>query len=196
MARPVPLASAATAVLTGLAGLIGLAGCGGSGGAPATASYAGTTADCVVADPQGEMIVHPGSLTPAAPLRLDLVSLVGAVNLQVIESDVVPFTGNPTVHGVIWNYPPLKNAGLADGLADWDDRQPLAGRALSPRDGQQAVLVALRLTDPSRAGHLDGVRLEDSAGGTDFVQPVLVKPPGTRCTVTDYASTTAWAPAR
>lgn len=147
-----------------------------------------------MSDPQGEMIVHPGSLTATAALRLVSASPVKPVNLQVIESDVVRFTGNPAIHGVIWNYPPLKDAGLADSLADWADRKPLAGHVLRPADGQQAILVALRLIDPTRSGHLDGVRLDDSAGGKDYVQPVLVKPPGTRCTLDDYAATTRWAP--
>lgn len=172
-----------------------LAACGGSGGAHAKLSYAGTSADCVVSDAEGEMIVHPGSVTAWAPLRLDRASLVRAVNLEIIESDVVRFTGNAHVRGVIWNYPPLKDAGVADGLADWDQRRPLAGRTVTARDGQQAILVALRLTDPSRSGHLDGVRLDDSAGGRDFAQPVLVKPHGTTCTVADYADAASWAPA-
>jgi hypothetical protein len=142
------------------------------------------------------MILHPGSLTATSPLRLDRTALVKSVNLEVIESDVVRFTGNPRINGVILNYPPLKDAGLADGLADWDERTPLAGRTLTPKDGQQAVLVALRLIDPTRNGHLDGVRLDDSAGVENYVQPVLVKPPGTICKVADYAGTTRWAPAR
>jgi hypothetical protein len=185
-----------SAVLAAALAVGAVAACGGSGTAVATPTYAGTTADCVVSDAQGEMIVHPGSVTASAPLRIERAALVKAVNLEIVESDVVRFTGNPAVHGVIWNYPPLKDAGLADGLADWDARTPLAGRLLTRTDGQQAILVALRLIDPTESGHLDGVRLEDSAGGKEFMQPVLVKPPGTVCRLRDYASTTSWAPAR
>ncbi|MCW2791535.1 MAG: hypothetical protein JWO76_633 [Nocardioides sp.] len=92
--------------------------------------------------------------------------------------------------------PPMKNAGIADSLADWDARQPLEGRHLTPADGQTAVLVVLRLTDTGEPGHLTGVRLDTTTSdGTDtrtYPQPVLVKPHGEPCTIHDVASTKSW----
>jgi hypothetical protein len=150
-------------------------------------------ARCVVADPEGELILHPGSLTaPADGERLEGVSLDSAENLDVIHTYTVAFSGSPTVRGVILDYPPMKNAGLADSLADWDQRQPLAGRELTADDGQQAVLVVLRLSDAGAPGHLTGVSLAATTGDHDYPQPLLIKPHGEPCTVDDIASTKSW----
>jgi hypothetical protein len=152
---------------------------------------------CVVADPQGELIVHPGSLTATAGgWSLDHVALTGSKNLDVVEADTVRFTGQPTVQGVILDYPPLKNAGIADSLADWDERQPFEGRRLSAADGQQAVLVVLRLSDATTSGHLLAVRLAYDDGSPRvraMPQPLLVKPHGRPCTVDDIAAAHSWA---
>ena len=155
------------------------AGAGGAGGGgppapppppgprPGAGSPAAAPADparCVVADPEGELILHPGSLIARdAEVTLEGVALEDAANLEVVETDTVAFSGNPTIRGIILDYPPMKNAGLADSLADWGQRRPLVGRTLTPADGLQAVLVVVRLADPASPGHLTGVALEASA---------------------------------
>jgi hypothetical protein len=165
----------------------------GDGSAAPAAEAPADPARCVVADPQGELILHPGSLTArSGQVRLEGVELEDADNLEIVESDTVAFSGNPTVRGIILDYPPMKNAGLADSLADWDQRRALVGRTLTPADGLQAVLVAVRLSDPASPGHLTGVALEASAEGRTYPQPVLVKPHGEPCTVDDIASTRSW----
>ena len=178
-----------------------LSACAGGDGPTAapsgtTAARSGDRAQCVVADPEGEIILHPGTLSPDSPTRLVDAVLDGSVNLEVVERDVVRFTGNPTISGIVLDYPPMKNAGLADSLADWDQRRPLRGAEIGPRHGQQAVLVAVRLDDPSQPGHVVGttVTSSDAEGTTSFTQPVLVKPHGTLCTVRDYDETLTWAP--
>ncbi len=155
-------------------------------------------AQCTVADPEGELIVHPGSVKVDVETRLTDVALIGAVNLQIVEKAVTSFTGNPEVRGIIRDYPPLKTAGLADSLADWADRRPLSDLVLEPEDGPQAILVALRLIDFEESGHLTGVELSSrgSAGTTsqDYLQPVLVEPPGALCTIDEIEATRAWTP--
>jgi len=141
--------------------------------------------------------VLPGSLTaPGAGTVLQQARPVDAVNLEVVEEAVVAFAGRAGVQGVITDYPPAPNADLADSLARWADRRPLEGLALTPEDGQQAVLVALRLRDPSASGHLNGVTLTSSVDGettaTTYAQPLLVEPPGELCTVTDVDATREW----
>ena len=161
-------------------------------GGPAPTAAA-DPARCVVSDPEGELILHPGSLAAqGADVTLEGVELRDAENLDVVETDTVAFSGNPSIRGIILDYPPMKNAGLADSLADWDERRPLVGRTLSPADGLQAVLVVVRLTDPSAPGHLTGVALQATAEGRTYPQPVLVKPHGEPCTVDDIASTRSW----
>ncbi len=148
-----------------------LAGCDASSDDPAAEDGAGSPAAapadparCVVADPEGELILHPGSLIARdAEVTLEGVALEDAANLEVVETDTVAFSGNPTIRGIILDYPPMKNAGLADSLADWGQRRPLVGRTLTPADGLQAVLVVVRLADPASPGHLTGVALEASA---------------------------------
>lgn len=153
-----------------------------------------TGARCVVADREGELILHPGSLTAGAQeLGLEGVKLDDATNLEVVEAVTVAFAGRSTVSGIVLDYPPLKKAGLADSLADWGSREPLAGRALTAADGQQAVMVAVRLTEPTEAGSLTGVTLSYTEGDEEtsrhWSQPVLAKPPGEPCTVDDFATT-------
>lgn len=149
-------------------------------------------AQCVVSDAEGEIILHPGSITPTGDLTLVDVDLEGALNREVIERDVVRFTGRAGVQGIIRDYPPLKTARLVDSLADWDQRGPLAGIGLGPDDEQQAVLVAIRLSDPSVSGHLDGVRLRSDGGEQAFAQSMLVEPPGALCTVSEVERTLDW----
>ncbi|HWI42750.1 MAG TPA: hypothetical protein VNS81_03985 [Nocardioides sp.] len=153
-------------------------------------------ADCVVSDPQGEVILHPGTLAPGHRTEVLGAGLLGERNLAIIEASAVPFSGSPQVHGIIRDYPPKKNAGIADSLADWDTRRPLAGLRIGPADGQQAVLVAVRLVDARSPGRVKGVRVSTrAADGTrqdELAQPVLVLPHSGRCDVAAYDSTTAW----
>lgn len=158
----------------------------------------GQRAQCTASDQEGELIVHPGSLTATEQTRLDDATMIEAVNLEIVERAVTAFGGNPTVSGIIRDYPPLKNAGLVDSLADWDLRRPLPGLLLEPEDGQQAILVALRLVDPTQSGHLNGITLASSVAGAastqDYLQPVLVEPHEAICTVDELDSTLEWAP--
>ena len=187
--------------LTAVATLVALSACQSAPAPEATVPLApGTSrspdpARCVVADPEGELILQPGSLSATGDgMTLGGVELQNVVNLEVIETDTVAFSGSPTVRGIILDYPPMKNAGLADSLADWDQRKPLEGRHLSAADGQTAVLVVLRLSDPGTPGHLSGVQLDTSPsdGSRVYPQPVLVKPHGEPCTTDDIASTKSW----
>jgi len=179
-----------------------LAGCSRSAGvadeAPPPAPRGTERAQCTAADPEGELILHPRSLTVAEDTTLVDVALLDAVNLSIVEQAVTGFTGNPEVQGVIRDYPPLKTAGLVDSLADWDQRRPLSGLALTATDGQQAVLVALRLDDPTLSGRLVGVTLTSEVAGTvltqEIEQPVLVQPPGAVCTFDDVDATREWVP--
>ncbi|MFB9314879.1 hypothetical protein [Nocardioides plantarum] len=177
-----------------------LAGCGsddeaGSTPTPSTGDSPGRhRAQCIVSDPEGEVILHPGSFVPDQRLVLRDAALEGADNLEVVERAVVRFTGRATVQGIVQDYPPLKTAGLADSLADWDSRRDLPGLVLGPDDGQQAVLVAVRLADPTRPGHLVGVSLRADGGSTSYAQPVLIEPHGALCTVAEYDSTLDWVP--
>jgi hypothetical protein len=149
-------------------------------------------ARCVVADPEGELILQPGTVEAEEQIRLEGVELDDATNLEIVEASAVAFSGGATAHGIILDYPPLKNAGIADSLADWDSRQPLAGAELRAADGRQAILVAVRLTDPESAGSITGVTLTSTEDGEEatrrWSQPVLAKPPGDLCTVDDFAS--------
>lgn len=161
------------------------------------AEGAGPRAKCVVADPQGEVILHPGSLAVDVPTRVVSVALVDAVGLDPVEEAVVDYSGAAGVQGVILDYPPLEHAGLVDSLADWDSRRPLVGARLRPADGEQAVLVAVRLADADSSGRVRGVRLtlRTRGGGSRTVpweQLVLVQPPEQLCTVEVVASTTEW----
>jgi hypothetical protein len=154
-------------------------------------------AGCVVSDPDGEVIVHPGTIVPTQPTELLGAALVDAVNIEAVEASVVAFSGSPHVQGIVRDYPPLENAGIADALADWSTRRPVKGLQLDIEDGQQAVLVALRLIDPAEPGHLRGVQIStstpDGRERQDLVQPVLVQPPGARCDMAAYDSSTEWA---
>ena len=169
-----------------------------SGATPSTASSSDSPgrhrAQCIVSDPEGEVILHPGSFVPDASTVLSDATLRGAVNLEVVERAVVRFTGRAGVQGIVQDYPPLKTAGLADSLADWASRRDLPGLRVGPGDGQQAVLVAVRLADPTQPGHLVGVDLETDAGSTPYAQPVLIEPHGALCTVAEYDSTLDWVP--
>ncbi len=122
------------------------------------------------------------------------MTLLDPVNVEIVEKDVVAFGGTDGVQGIIVDYPPLKTAGLVDSLADWDQRRPLTGLGLGPGDGRQAVLVAVRLVDVTRPGHVSGVVLHTDAGAQTFRQTVLAEPPGALCTVAEVDSTLDWVP--
>ena len=47
------------------------------------------------------------------------------------------FAGRSTIQGVVQDYPPLKKAGLADSLADWETTAPLGGAASAPTTGSR-----------------------------------------------------------
>jgi len=156
----------------------------------------GPRATCVSADPQGELILVPGTLRAGSrPWELTSVELRGARNLEVVEASTVGFTGQASAKGIVLDYPPLKNAGIADSYADWDERLGLPG-TVTAADGLQAMLVAVRLSEPTEAGRLTGVTLDYSEGGEahtlDWTHQVLVEPPGEVCTVDDVAGTREW----
>ncbi|WP_137292188.1 hypothetical protein [Nocardioides dongxiaopingii] len=194
-----------TVTAVAVVSLLALAACAADDGTgsptdPPTAapSGSGQRAQCAVADPEGQLILLPGSLTPSSATVLDGVDLDRSVGLEVIEQSAVAFAGRSSVQGVVLDYPPLPNADLADSLATWDTRRDLPGVRLAPGDGQHAVLVAVQLTDPAAAGHLDGVvvRYTDAGGAHErtLAQPLLVQPPDALCDVAAYDSTLDWAP--
>jgi len=156
----------------------------------------GPRARCVAADSEGELILNPGSLqADQEPWELTGVTLRGAQNLEIVESSAVAWGGQPGLQGIVVDYPPLKKAGIADGNADWDERQQLPV-TVSTEDGLQAMLVAVRLVEPGDAGRLTGVTLDyQEAGQThtlSFTQQVLVEPHDEICTVDDGAATREW----
>ncbi len=156
----------------------------------------GVPAQCVVADPEGALILHPGSFTPEERTRLVSLVLDGSANLEVIEDSVTEFRGPEGMQGVVLEYPPLANASFIDALGDWDSRRPLTGLVVRPRDGRQAVLIAVRLADPSKPGHVRGVTIKarTSAGPRTmrWEQLVLALPDGGTCTDEAVAETTEW----
>ena len=165
----------------------------GDGGAEAEL---GPRAKCVTADPEGELILLPGELrADQDPWELSGVTLRDDHNLEVVETSTVAFGGQPTAQGVILDYPPLKSAGIADSLADWDERQPLPA-TITPGEGLHAVLVAVRLVEPASTGWLTGVTLDYSSAGEDesvtWTQQVLVEPPEEVCTIDDVDATREW----
>lgn len=156
----------------------------------------GVPAQCVVADAHGALILHPGSFTAVERTRLVSITLDDPENLEVIEDSVTDFGGPEDLQGVVLEYPPLANASFIDALADWDSRRPLAGLVVRPRDGQQAVLVAVRLKDPDEAGHVRGVtitaRTSEGPRTLGWEQLVLLLPDGETCTDKAVAETTEW----
>ncbi len=194
-----PSGSRHLALLLALACLAPGCSSGPGGDAPAAGPGGGTVerARCVVADPEGELLLQVTSVRagPGA-LRLDDVSVAGGLNLEVVDAAAVPFAGTPGTQGVILDYPPRKDAGVADGLAQWEDRRPLAGLTVRPRDGEQALLVALRLADATTLGHLTGTSVSTRTGRgtqvTGYAQPLLVKPPGSPCRVDDPDEVADW----
>lgn len=154
-------------------------------------------ARCVVADPDGELLLQVWSVrAPAGGLSFDGVSVVGGANLKVVDAAAVPFAGAPGTQGVVLDYPPRENAGLVDGLARWEERRPIDGLTLRPGDGEQALLVALRLTDPTTLGHLTGTAVDSRTDRgptvTDYAQPLLVKPHDQPCRVGDPDEVATW----
>ncbi len=156
----------------------------------------GVRAHCVVADPDGEVILHPGAFTVLAATRLDGAQLVDPANIEIVERSVVGYSGPIQLQGVVLDYPPLENAGIADALADWETRRPLEGLTVTPADGKQAVLVAVRLVDPGSPGHLRGVHVDGTRDDYDddlsWEQLLLVVPAGELCTIDRVAATTEW----
>ncbi len=155
----------------------------------------GVLAQCVVADPTGAVIMQPGSLTVDARTRLLTVSLDDAVNLEVVEDVVAPYRGPDDLQGVVADYPPGASTSFIEGLTDWNSRRTLTGLTLHPDDGKQAVLVAVRLTEPDRPAHVRGVTISaDTPAGPrlyGWEQLVLVLPDG-KCSDEVVAETTAW----
>lgn len=153
-------------------------------------------ARCVAADPEGEVILHPGSVSATVPTRLLGAELADAENLTVVERAIVAYDGTAHVTGIALNYPPLKDAGMVGSMGSWATRHTLVGADLDRADGQQALLIAIRLTDPAEPGHLTGILLtQDTGAGADEMilrQQVLVMPAGEQCDVEAVADTTAW----
>ncbi|VXB70277.1 hypothetical protein [Nocardioides sp. AX2bis] len=188
-----------------LAALLALA-CVGAACSPGTGQGGGDSsggdreverARCVVADPEGELLLQVWSVrAPDGGLGLADVALVDGLNLEVVDAVAVPFAGTPGTQGVVLDYPPRKDAGLVDGLARWEDRRPLDDLRLRPRDGEQALLVALRLSDPTTLGHLTGTsvgtRTDRGVTVTEHPQPLLVKPHDQPCRVDDPDEVADW----
>ncbi len=156
----------------------------------------GVRAKCVIADPDGEVILHPGSIEVTRRTKVLGARLLDSANLEVVERSVVGFTGPIDLQGVVLDYPPLENAGLADALADWDTRQPLVDRVIHPSNGKQAMLLAVRLIDGTRPARLKGVqvRTKSSVGfrAIAFEQLLLVLPEKEVCSIKAVAATTEW----
>ena len=175
---------------------VALVGCSGHDGESGARADLGPRAKCVSADPEGEIILVPGVFeVEGEPRELTGVGLRDDHNLAVVESSTVAFSGQPTAHGIVLDYPPLKNAGIADSYADWDTRQQLPGTVTS-EDGMQAMLVAVRLIDPTESGRLTGVTLSYLEAGEEraeeWTEQVLIEPPGDICTVDEVAATREW----
>lgn len=193
-----PLAAAGAALIgLALAGCIGGDGSDEAGVATATddTEVEGVAARCVVADPEGELVLQPGSVAAVGPARLVSVALEDPVNLEVVEGAVTGYRGPPELQGVLVEYPP-RTVSYLEGLADWERRRPLAGLMIRPREGRQVVLVAVRLAEPDRPGHLRGVtlRARTRAGPRTigWEQLVLAVPAGEACTPEVVAGTTEW----
>lgn len=152
-------------------------------------------AQCVVADPEGEMTLLPGSFVANQPTRLVSLEMDGADNLELIEAAVSDYRGPEDFQGVVAEYPPRKTSFL-EGLTNWDGRQPLAGLMVRPSDGKQVALVGVRLKDPSVPGHVRGVTIETSTDAgprtIGWEQFALVLPDGSTCTDEAVAETTEW----
>jgi len=162
-----------------------LSGCGPKG---APAGDPGPRPDCVVADEQGEVIAHPGTLVPGRrPVSVVGVDLAGSYGLLTVEAVAVPWSGRTDIHGLVHEYPP--EHGIADSLADWRQRRDLDGLALRPGDQPQAVLFALRLSDPETLGKVGGFLVHERRDGVihqvRLPQPLVIKPHGEICTVED-----------
>lgn len=153
------------------------------------------TARCVVADPEGELILQPGSFTPDQPTQLLSVVLEDPENMEVIEDTVAAYRGPEDLQAVLLEFPP-RSVSFLEGLADWESRRPLAGLTIRPHDGRQVVLIAVRLEDTSRPGHVRGVSIEaQTPAGRRMIgweQFVLAMPRGGTCTDEAVAETTEW----
>jgi len=155
----------------------------------------GIEARCVVADPEGELILQPGSFYAEKRTRLVSVVLDDPENVEVIEGSVADYRGPDDLQGVLLDYPP-RSVSFLEGLADWDSRRPIAGFVVRPGDGSQVVLVAIRLEDPEKPGHARGVTIKarTSSGPRTlgWEQLVLAVPDGEVCTSEAVAETTEW----
>ena len=155
----------------------------------------GVTARCVVTDPEGELLLYPGSFTPTARTRLVSVVLEGEANLEVVEDSAVGYRGPDDLQGVVDEYPPPSTSFIA-ALADWEARRPATGLVTRPRDGRQAVLVAVRLEDSGKPGHVRGVtikaRTPSGPRTIGWEQLVLALPHGEACTPEVVADTIEW----
>ena len=161
-----------------------------------TEAELGPRAKCATADPEGEIILVPGAFEAEdEPRELEDVTLRDVRNLEIVESSTVSFGGQPTAQGIVLDYPPLKKAGIADSYADWNLRQQLPG-TVTADDGLQAMLVAVRLVDPTSSGRLTGVTLSYVEAGEEhtqeWTQQVLVEPTDVICTVDEVAATREW----
>lgn len=166
-------------------------GCGSDGSAGPLGEATGTPDNaCFGTDSNGAITKHVATFTADESVRLSALDVVDADNVAAVHPVVLPFAGNPSVTGTFLRYPPGSGV-IADSLMRWSDRTPLAGAEVDPDDGQQAVLVGLRLEDAAEDGHLDGLRLEyaDSDGDTftrTYPLPLRLKTPGQLCTADDY----------
>ena len=155
----------------------------------------GVVAQCVVADPEGELVLLPGSFTADRPTRLMSLELEEPENFELVERTVSDYRGPDDFQGVVVEYPPRATSFL-EGLTDWDGRQPIADLLVRPSDGKQVALVGVRLQDPDRPGHVSGVTIEASTDAgprtIGWEQLVLAVPHGETCTPEAVEETTEW----
>lgn len=152
-------------------------------------------AECLVADADGALILYPGSFTAGQRTQLVSVTLDDPENFETVEGFVSDYRGPEDLQGVVLDYPP-RSTSFVEGLTDWDSRRPIADLVVRPDDGPQAVLVVVRLTDPTKPGHVRGVTIEARTPARErtlaFEQLLLVLPDGQACTEDAVAETTEW----
>jgi hypothetical protein len=168
-----------------------LVGCSGADEpAPLGAAPSTPAGNCFVGDDDGALTRHVATFTPSESLDLEGVSISDSDNVELIDGFVLPFAGDPDVTGTFLRYPPGEGV-IADSLMTWSERTRLGGARVEPADGQQAILVGIRLSDPRREGTLSGFTLtysdaEGSESTRAYPGPMTLKPPSEPCTVEDF----------
>ena len=91
----------------------------------------------MLADPEGELILEPGSFAAERRTRLASVALDDPENVEVIEAAVADYRGPDDLQGVLLEYPP-RSVSFLEGLADWDIGGRSAGLVVVLRDGRKS----------------------------------------------------------